>query len=137
MRGPGGPGGPDGIIPGLRALDLTEAQREQLKATMESHKAEFETQATKMLAAHKALHAVVTAESFDEAAIRQASAEVAIVDADGAVLRAKVQAEVWALLTPEQQAKAKAIEATMEQGLGQMRQRFEQRRGQRQERRQQ
>ena len=75
----------------------------------------------------------VTADTFDEAAIRQASADVAAVDADGAVLRAKVHAEVWALLTPEQQQKAQALQAQMELRHSQMRERFEQRRGQRQD----
>ena len=64
-----------------------------------------------MQAAREALHAVVTADTFDEAAIRLKSADVAAVEADGAVLRAKVHAEVWALLTPEQQQKAKTLQA--------------------------
>ena len=136
-RGMRGPGGPGGIVPGLRALDLTDAQREQVKATMESHKAEFEAHSAKAVAARQALRAAVTAESFDEAAVRQKSADVAAADADGAVLRAKVHAEVWALLTPEQQQKAKTLRSQMEERRGQMRERFEQRRGQRQERRQQ
>ncbi len=136
-RGPGGPGGPGGIIQGLRALDLTETQREQVKATMDGHKAEFEAVGTKLQAAHKALNEAVTAETFDEGAIRQKSADVAIAEADGAVLRAVVHSEVWALLTPEQQAKAKTLRAEMDARRGQMRERFEQRRGQRQERRQQ
>jgi Spy/CpxP family protein refolding chaperone len=136
--GPGrGPGGPGGFVPGLRALDLTETQREQVKAAMESHKAEFEAQATKMQAARQALDAVVTADTLDEAAIRQKSADVAVVEADGAVLRAKVHTEVWALLTPEQQQKAKTLQAQRESRRGQIRERVEQRRGQRQERRQQ
>ena len=109
--GPGGPGrgrgGPGGIIPGLRALNLTETQRQQVKVAMESHTAEFEAQAKAMQTARQALHAVVTADAFDEAAIRLKSADVAVVEADGALLRAKVHAEVRALLTPEQQQKAK------------------------------
>ena len=140
MRGPGrpgGPGGPGGIIQGLRALDLSETQREQVKAAMESHKAEFEAQREKLGTTRKALHDSMTAETFDEAAIRQMSAEVAVVEADGAVLQAKVHGEVWALLTPEQQQKARQLRTQMEQRIGQMRERFEQRRGQRQERRQQ
>ncbi len=140
MRGPGrpgGPGGPGGIIQGLRALDLSEAQRDQVKAARESHKAEFEAQIEKLGTARKALHDTMTAETFDEAAIRQMSAEVAAVEADGAVLQAKVHGEVWALLTPEQQEKARQLRTQREQRIGQMRERFEQRRGQRQERRQQ
>ncbi|HUU36017.1 MAG TPA: Spy/CpxP family protein refolding chaperone [Vicinamibacterales bacterium] len=137
MRGPGGPGGGGGIIQGLRALDLTETQREQVKAAMESHKAEFEALRAKEQAVHKALNDAVTAETFDEGAVRQKAADAAIVEADGAVLRAQVHSEVWALLTPEQQAKAKSLRTEMEARRGQMRQRAEQRRDKRQERRQQ
>lgn len=135
-RGPGGPGGPGGIIQGLRALDLSEAQREQVKAAMQRHKAEFEAQFEKSSTAHKALRDSITAETFDEAGIRQKSADVAAVEADGAVLQARVHGEVWALLTPEQQQKASALRAHMEQRRGPMRERFEQRRGQGQARRQ-
>lgn len=134
-RGPGGAGGPGAIVPGLRALDLTDTQREQLKVAMDPHKAEFEAQAKARQTARQALHVVVTADAFDEAAIRQKSADLAVVDADGAVLRAKVHAEVWALLTPEQQQKAKAQQAEREARRGQIRERIEQRRGQRQPRR--
>lgn len=136
-RGPRGPGGPGGIMPGLRALNLTETQRQQVKVAMESHTAEFEAQAKAMQTARQALHAVVTADAFDEVAIRLKSADVAVVEADGAVLRAKVHAEVRALLTPEQQQKAKTQQVEKEARHGQIRERAAPRRGQRQERRQQ
>ncbi len=132
--GPGGPGGPGGIVPGLRGLDLTDAQREQVKATMDAHKATFEAQRDKLVAAHKALNEAVTAGTFDEATVRQKAADLAAVDADGAVLRAKVYSEVWALLTPEQQTRAKTLQAKRAERAGQMRERFEARRGQRGER---
>lgn len=132
--GPGGPGGPGGLLPGLRALDLTDAQREQVKATMDAHKATFDAQRDKLEAAHKALNEAITAGPFDEATVRQKAADLAVLDADGAVLRAKVYSEVWALLTPEQQAKAKTLQAQRAERAGQMRERFEARRGQRGER---
>lgn len=129
--GPGGPGGPGGILPGLRALELTDAQRQQVKATMDAHKATFDAQRDKLVAAHKALNEAVTAGTFDESAVRQKAADLAAVDADGAVLRAKVYSEVWALLTPEQQTRAKTLQAQRIERAGQMRERFETRRGQR------
>ncbi len=127
QRGPGGPGGRGGIIPGLRALDLTDTQREQVKATMESHKAEFAALATRLRAAREALGTAVSTSTFDEGAVRQKAADLAIVEADSAVLRAKVHTEVWALLTPDQQAKATARRAEAEARRGQARERMEQR----------
>lgn len=131
--GPGGPGGPMGILPGLRGLDLSASQREQITTAMDAHKAEFEAQFQKAGTARKALNDAVVAETFDEGTIRQKAADLAIVEADGAVLRARVHSEVWALLTAEQQTKARA---QMAQRADQVRQRMDQRRGQRAERRQ-
>lgn len=133
-RGPGGPGGPLGL-PRLGALGLTDAQREQVKAAMESHKTEFEQQFEKARAARTALHDAVTADTFDEAAVRQKAADLAVVEADGAVLRAKVHSEVWALLTPEQRQKAKDLKAQAGERMSRMRERADERRGQREERR--
>ena len=130
--GPGGPRGPMGLIPGLRALTLTDAQREQIKAVMDAHKGEFDAQMEKAGPARKALNDAVMAETFDEATVRQKATDLATAEADGAVLRAKVFSEVWALLTPEQQTRARELKAQAEQRMGQMRQQFEQRRGQRQ-----
>lgn len=124
-------GGPGGIVPALRALDLTEAQREQVKGVMDTHKADFDAQFQKLGPARKALQDTITAETLDETAIRQRAAELAAVEADGAVLRAKVHAQVWALLTPEQQQKARALKAQRDERRSQARERVEQRRGQR------
>ncbi len=134
-RGPGGPGGAGGIVPGLGALDLSATQREQLKVTMDGHKAEFEAQREKAHAARQALQAAVAADTFDEGAVRQKAADVALADADGAVLRARVYSEVWALLTPEQQTKARELRASREQRANERRQKMEQRRNERRQQR--
>lgn len=130
--GPGRPGGPMGIIPGLRALNLSDTQREQIKAVMDAHKGEFDAQMQKAGPARKALNDAVMSESFNEATVRQKAADLATAEADGAVLRAKVFSEVWALLTPEQQTKARELKAQTAQRIGERREQFEQRRGQRQ-----
>jgi len=113
-RGPGGPGGfrgpggPMGLLPMLgRDLELTDAQKDQLKAIADSHKDDWKALADRGRAAHMALNAAVTADTIDEALIRQKSAEVAAVDADLAVARARARAEVFQILTAEQRAKAK------------------------------
>jgi Spy/CpxP family protein refolding chaperone len=106
-RGPGGLGG--GLALPLRGLDLTDTQREQVRTAVAAHKAEFDAVRTRMRTARSALQAAVTAEAFDEAAVRQKSVDVAAVEADAAVLQAKVYSEVWALLTSEQQQKAREL----------------------------
>ena len=104
----GGPGGPMGILPMLgRDLGLTEAQRDQVKAIAESHKADWRALADRARDAHMALNEAVTTAPVDEALIRQKSSEVAAVDADMAVARARAHAEVFQILTPEQKEKLK------------------------------
>ena len=115
-RGPRGGGfrghGPDW---GLRGIDLTDAQRDQVKAIMESHKSEFEQAGTKLRDAHRALAQATGAETIDEAAIRARSTEVATAMADEAILRAKVRSEVFGILTAEQQQKLKEQRTTMQE----------------------
>ena len=117
-RGPGGPdgpgrfrgpGGPMGMLPMLGPdLGLTDAQRDQVKAIAESHKADWGTLAERARTAHLALNQAVTTAPIDEALIRQKSSEVAAVDADMAVARARAYGEVFQLLTPEQKEKVKS-----------------------------
>jgi protein CpxP len=107
-----GPGGMFGLP--LRELDLTDAQREQVKAIMASHRDEQKAAGDKMMAARKALHEAIAAETFNEAAIRAAAGEVGAAEADAAVLQAKIHGEVFAILTPEQVKKAKELRSEME-----------------------
>ena len=102
MRGgPRGFGGPMGDL-GLRGIDLTDAQREQLRTIMESHKQEFEAVRTKLREAHQGLATATNAQTVDEAAIRARSTALATALADDAILRAKVRVEVNGILTAEQ-----------------------------------
>jgi Spy/CpxP family protein refolding chaperone len=130
-RGPGGPGGPGGLALPLRGLGLSDTQREQVRTAVAAHRGEFDAIAARLRTARTALRDAVTAASFDEGAVRQKAADLAVVEADAAVLRAKVHSEVWALLTPEQQQKATQLQAERAKRRAQMRERFEQRRQQR------
>lgn len=109
--GPGRQGGPMGLIgPGFRGLDLTDAQREQVRAIMQSHQAEFTQVGEKVRAARDGMHALVNADTLDEAAIRAKATEAAAAEADAAILNAKVRAEVKGILTAEQLEKMKALQ---------------------------
>lgn len=116
-RGPGrgrfgGPGGPDGrmglsLAPmALDRLSATDAQRQAIRSIEESHATEFRSVRERDRSAHDALRAAVNAGVFDEGTIRARSAEVAAVQADAAVLQARVRTEVFAVLTPEQREQA-------------------------------
>jgi protein CpxP len=137
--GPGGPGGPFGFggrmgpggfagpLPMLRQLDLTDEQRTQVRQVMESHRAELKAVGERLAAAHRTQRDAVTAPQFDEAAVRATTADLAAVLGDAAVLHAKVHSEVFALLTPEQQAKAAELKAQREARAGQIRERVNER----------
>ena len=60
----------------------------------------------------------------DESAVRARSAELGKVETDAAVLRARMHAEVYNVLTPEQQEKAKALRAEREARGAQHRERW-------------
>src|SRR4051812_7581423 len=115
LAGPGGrmgPGGPMGMLPRLgRALQLTDAQRDQIKAIAASHRDEWQALGTRARTAHQALQAAVTANTIDETAIRQKSADLAAVDADLAVARAPAYAEALQVLTADQKTKLNELKA--------------------------
>src|SRR5215468_5240892 len=110
----GGPGGPMGMLPMLgREIGLTDTQRDQIKAIADSHKDEWQMLGDRARKAHEALNDAVTADTIDDALIRQKSADVAAVDADIAVARAHAHAEVLQLLTADQRAQIKKRQADM------------------------
>ena len=81
---------------------------------MESHREGQKAEREKMMTARKALHDAIAADAFDEAAIRAAAGAVAALDADAAVLQARIRAEIFGILTPEQVKKAKELRTEME-----------------------
>jgi protein CpxP len=115
--GPGGPGGPGPDLLGLRGIELTDAQREQVRSIMESHQAEFQQVHQKVREAHRTLAEATNADTIDEAAIRTRSAAVATAMADEAILRGKVRAEVFAILTAEQQQQLRERRAERQKRL--------------------
>ncbi len=118
--GRGGPGfggglrGPMGLagLP-LRELGLSSSQQEQVRSIMQSNGVEMRALGEKVRKAHEALAAAVAADSFDESAIRARSSELAAVEVEAAVARGRLHSEIFQILTPEQQAKAKALRTKM------------------------
>jgi Spy/CpxP family protein refolding chaperone len=115
-RGRGGPGGwlgpehggPLGILRILGArLNLTDAQRDQLRNIAEARRDEWKALGDRARSARESLIDAITADTMDEGLIRARAADVAAVEADMAVASARAHAEVWQILTPEQQEQAR------------------------------
>jgi Spy/CpxP family protein refolding chaperone len=122
--GPGGPGGMPGRGPGgplglppmaLGQLGLTEAQRDQIRSTTQSHQEAMRPLAERAMNARRAVEDAVTADTYDEGAIRSRSAELAAAETELAVARARVHADVLLILTPEQRAELKQGQAQREE----------------------
>lgn len=94
-------GGPLGDL-GLRGLELSDAQRDQVKAIMDARRGEMTDAAQKLRDAHQALAAAAEGTTVDEAAIRARSAALANALAEQAIVRARVRADVHGVLTAEQ-----------------------------------
>ena len=108
-RGKFGPGG--GGFPGLGRLELTDAQREQVRDVMQRHRGELQDVGKRLREAYAAQRNSVETVPVNEGLIRSTSQTLATAQTDMALVRARMHTEVWSLLTPEQQQKAKELKA--------------------------
>lgn len=100
--------GHHGPMPGammqLKGLDLTDAQKEQVKTLMEQARASMPAKAD-MQAQHEQLKTLIQAENFDEAAVRTALQSQQSQRLEAEVSRSRLQHDIYQLLTAEQKAK--------------------------------
>jgi protein CpxP len=96
-------------------LNLTDAQKDQLKGILDSHRGEWKGLGDRAMEARQTLHTAVTADAVDEGLIRARAAELATIESDLAVARARMHADVFRILTPEQQAQAREAQSRMQQ----------------------
>ena len=140
--GPGGPGGfgrhgfergGRGVGLPLRELELTEAQHAQVRGIFEQRKAELDAIGQRLRAAHDAQQQAVTRIPVDENEIRARVTEASAAEAEAAILHARIHEAVFQVLTPEQQAKARTLEADRQKRMAERQQQFKQRMRQRQQ----
>ena len=105
MRGEMDGGLRGGGLRGLRGLELTEAQREQVRAIFKEQGPALRERMDIVRNAHQELRAASLQPNFDSARVRQLADNAARAMADAAVLRAEAMSKVVALLTPEQRSK--------------------------------
>lgn len=106
MGGPGAHHGDmRGEMRGFRGLDLTEAQREQVRGIFKEQAPALRERMNIVRNAHQELRAASLQPNFDSARVRELADNAARAMADAAVLRAEAMSKVVALLTPEQRSK--------------------------------
>jgi len=89
----------------LQALNLTEAQRDQIFKIHHDQAPAFREQMKKVRAAREQLQTLAKADRLDEAAVRRAADTQAKAMSDLAVMRVQTASRVRAVLTPEQKTR--------------------------------
>lgn len=95
-------GGARGGFPNMRALDLTEDQRDRIRDIRDQHRETDGSTHERLRAARRALNEAVMTDVVNEPVIRGLAADLAILESDAAVRRAHTYADVLQILTPEQ-----------------------------------
>lgn len=90
-------------------LDLSENQQEQIATLLNQRWQNRQQHREQMQAARDAMREARSTATFDEADFRAKAAKQAELKTDMMVERAKMKAEIYALLTPEQQEKAEKL----------------------------
>jgi Spy/CpxP family protein refolding chaperone len=119
--GPGGVGlfGPGGA--GIEGANLTDAQKDQVKAIVESHRDEMRGLLDRQAQTRRTLAVAAESGRVDDAAANEVGAASAAL----ALAEARMRAEVFQLLTPEQRA-------AVQKRAAERAERFDRRRGERQ-----
>ena len=103
--GPGGPGGPGGPMAFLRGVELTDAQREQIRAIMDPMRED--SPAAKVRDLDKELQLAILADSPDTQKIDELKAAIAAGTAEELSHRVEVESKIVQILTPAQRAQAR------------------------------
>lgn len=90
-------------------LGLTDAQKAQAKTIFQGNRDAVKPMIANLRAERKNLHALMHADSLDDAAIRAETMKIAGIQADLNVARAKAGAQFRAILTPSQLTTLKSM----------------------------
>ena len=108
-----GPSGRAGLL-GLRHLDLTRAQRESIRTVIQTHRVALQKLRRQSVPIRQALREATTGTVIDESAIeniKDHSNQLAETINLSVLEVAKLRSEIFALLTPAQQDKARKLQA--------------------------
>jgi protein CpxP len=107
--GPGGRGPLTGLGVPLRQLQLSDAQQEQVRQIRSRHEAQMRDAMTKLETARRAQHQAVETVPADEAQITSLTQDMVQAEVEAALQAARLNSEIWTVLTPDQQAQVKKL----------------------------
>ena len=134
--GPGGQGmrGPRGVAGvELRGVELTEAQREQVRLLVELYRESGAPVRARLAEAREAQREALSTVPVNDGLIRSTTQALTEAEAEAAIVQARLRADVLALLTPEQLATIEARRTERAERLAERRERVQERRQQRQQ----
>ena len=115
MHGRGeGPSHADMLEHMSRELNLTDAQKQQVKAVMDAVEPVAEGLHAKLEDVHKQIATATANGQFDETQVRNLANQQAQLEADLMVEHLRAMSKVYSILTPEQRVKAEAMHKHME-----------------------
>ena len=110
-QGGGGRGPGRGLAAGapfLRDLNLTDAQREQIRSITQAQRGDASSPQSKLADLNKQLHLAILADTPDTQKIEELKTSIAAVSAEELTSRIDVQTRIAQVLTPEQREQARA-----------------------------
>lgn len=116
--GQGGPGGGDMEDRFARLLNLTDAQKTQIKNLREAAQTASKPYFEQIKPITGQMRQLIEAPTFDEAAARALAAKMSQLQIEVHIIQAKAEAAIYTLLTPEQKAKLAELRKAMEDGQG-------------------
>jgi Spy/CpxP family protein refolding chaperone len=123
----GGPGGPGPLGLELRALNLTDAQREQVSEIRDRYREQMRTSVQRLTEVSDKQRQAIETLPVNETLITSATQDMTQAQVEVAVQQARLNADVWSVLTPEQQAQATKLRAERKTRFEERRQEVRQR----------
>ncbi len=121
LGGPGGQGGPGGggfEDRFARLLNLTDAQKTQIKNLRDQAQTASKPYFEQIKPITEEMQKLIEAPAFDEAAARALAGKMAQVQTEIHIIQAKTEAAIYQLLTAEQKAKLAELRKAMQDGQG-------------------
>lgn len=91
----------------LQGLDLSDSQKAQIKALLDAQREQSRKDMQQMRQERRALHTIALSDHYDASAVAAEADKLAHAEADMAQQMTETMHKIYALLTPEQQARLK------------------------------